>query len=241
MSLKEFFRFVARPEMLLLTIICFVYTAFIIKIGGDWMMAHRYFVPLAPLMFILIKEHVKQIYYYGLKNTNTINIKKYSTLLIVITLIIFFAFLGRGYGLTQQYYQDLNRGHGSVASYLLDHAKPDDILATADIGLIGYTTMMPIIHLDGLEDKYIANIPGCDYGEKIISDYIFSKNPKYIIFNTKKSLENIPIANITSYLYHSRDVDIVSQPAFIKNYNFEMSGVFDAKGYYVSLFERHIT
>jgi arabinofuranosyltransferase len=157
---------------------------FILYSGGDWMAGYRFFIPVAPAFFLLMTFGISSIS----QNLHEIENKRISKLSgFVILLAICSSFAGRmlirGEIPIDPAWSSVT-GHSTpwdyvVGDWIHQHASKNAVVATNEIGLIGYMNpSVRIIDLGGLSDKHIAK--QAKRGENANADYVLNQKPDYI-------------------------------------------------------------
>jgi hypothetical protein len=179
-----------------------LFTLYIVAVGGDYMAMYRFFVPLLPLLYLLVCSEF-------VRTASGKNVLGWSLLALAV-LVTFLPStpLDRplwggnrlyqygcyeGY-LTEQWY--LNRYITIGKLFNRIKRNRSESLVIPAIGAIGYYSDMNVIDYYGLTEPHIArmanktfneNFPG---HEKTDIDYILSKNPTYLMgykrFSTHK-------------------------------------------------------
>ncbi len=166
----------------------YIYTLYVIVIGGDVLKAHRFFLPALPFLYVLFTFALVKLY---------LTLKKWPSrlaipILMVIALCTLTFFLPRDWimsvrGAEIGLYRKLSR----YAERLRQSFGTDFTLAISTIGVISYLTEARVIDMLGLTDPYIAKhpeeIPGIfsTWKEKKFNTrYLLSRNPDVIMFST---------------------------------------------------------
>jgi len=171
------------PGLRVCTLFLSVYTLYIIITGGDVLKVHRFFVPLLPVMAIIVVFGIKAMF-------------KHKLLFGLGVLII----LGWQIIIPRDYvrlYHDrensLTSKMNSLAGKLLDADQSEFSIAASTIGMLGYRlTGHRVIDLLGLTDSTIARHPepvveGLEsswHETHFNSPHVLSLQPDYIIFST---------------------------------------------------------
>jgi hypothetical protein len=170
-----------------------VFTLYIVAVGGDYMAMYRFFVPLLPLLYLLIcSEFVRTA---SGKNVLGWSLLAFAALVTFLPSTPLDRPLWGGnrmyqYGCyegyqTEQWY--LNR-YITIGKLFNDIKRnPAESIVIPAIGAVGYYSNMNVIDYYGLTEPHIArmtiktfneNFPG---HEKTDIDYILSKNPTYLM------------------------------------------------------------
>ena len=180
-------------------VLCSAYIFYIILVGGDYMAMYRFFVPILPLIYILLAAG-----FHLMKNSRQSLTNNY---LAVIFILIALAgtvlqstplekILFQKPGITHGQYQGVGteRWHSNrltlIGKFFNQYKKSDDeSLATGAIGAISYYSGLKIYDIYGLVDPEIAMMDYDDVGkgfpghEKKDLLHTLSKEPTYFLFN----------------------------------------------------------
>ena len=179
-----FLKRLSKPMILIATVV-FIYTLYIIIVGGDVLKVHRFFIPLIPLTSLLIV--------YGLVRLIRLRVLLMVTVLLIVGLRIYIpsdyvnTFHMREMGLISK----MNK----LMTHLLENDKSYFSLAASTIGLVGYRLQgHTVIDMLGLTDTTIARHPepGCEDSDlrstwresKYNSLYLLGRQVDYILFST---------------------------------------------------------
>ncbi len=175
-----------------LTYIFFIviaYTAYIVTVGGDVLPAHRFFIPILPLIYFLVQEGLSETYsFFELKNSAA----RYLAAVAAVPI----AFLAHvlPYDYVRDYWmkeQGLVQGMADIGSWLRDHSTPSTTFAASTIGSVGYYSDLTLVDMLGLTDETIAHKPEKIFGVKsgwrernYNVTYVLSRKPDWILFST---------------------------------------------------------
>lgn len=173
-----------KNNILLLFSLILVQFAFIVYAGGDWMEQYRFIVCVIPFISLLSSVTLKDIYDRKLSGN-----MDYRVLYIIGILFLF----------VNIYFSDfdsINRERilwnkvKEVSADLKNIIPPNSTVANGSAGVIPYY-LGDVIFIDviGLTDKYIAKYGKRDdiWFEKYSTDYVFNKNPVWIILWKRKN------------------------------------------------------
>jgi tetratricopeptide (TPR) repeat protein len=188
-------------ETSLLYIIIIAYTLYIIFIGGDVLKQHRFFLTIAPLIFILFGKSLSEL----LNRSRSVLMLTNETLTVSLAVIISFVLSYYSYSKqSESLDKDIQSENGLVDKMRLagnwfkqkqqQEGRQLTVAATT-IGAISYFSDVTLVDMLGLTDKEIAHnpktIPEISENENIgwkernyNVDYIISRNPDYIYFST---------------------------------------------------------
>jgi arabinofuranosyltransferase len=219
--------------------LCGGYTAVIIWEGGDWMPGLRFWVPILPLLYLILAETLVGGY-HRLRGSGQTQRRSVDGVGLAI-LGGFYLALSVGYtGIIWWYTDSRARGyeqsHHALATWLRENAPADASAALMDIGIVGYYSQLRIIDLAGLTETHIAHSPGA-FQEKIYDPaYILDQQPQYIVLVSTdgNQVPDFPI-----------DLRIYQSPFFQASYDFVLRlahlGDGQGPGYYLLVFERKRT
>lgn len=161
----------------LLVITILAYSSFIIIAGGDWMPAYRFLVPMLPLIFLVVAQELVLIgdwlgRYSRLQNDSLIVLAAALALLQVWQASVASHKLIRRVARESQGSVEIGRMMGRLAV-------PNDTIALIDAGAISYFTGAHIIDMAGLNDNYIAHLPG-GFLSKYDNRYVLAQQPTFI-------------------------------------------------------------
>ncbi len=173
-----------------------VHTAYVIRVGGDFMPCYRFFMPVLPVMLVLVAESI-----VGL--TAVIKQVKLRTLCrlapVALILVVMSGQLRTAVDARDRTLE-FNIRKARAATYFLQNFPPDTLIATGAIGIVGYVTKMPILDILGKVDRHVAHADVGPIGrgftghEKYDADYIFERDPAviFIPLSSKKRFVVLP-------------------------------------------------
>ncbi len=173
-----------------LTWLVALYTAYIIIVGGDWLTADRFFVPLvAPLALLALTACCRLD---ALLRLNDIARRVASIVLAAMVLAYAFSSLlqlREGSRVTVRSLSDEvnTRWWAAAGFWLREHTPPDTLVAVQGAGAVAYYGQRPVLDMYGLNDLYIAHLKVDELGtgkaghEKKDPQYILNKRPDYIL------------------------------------------------------------
>ena len=167
----------------------FIYTAYIILVGGDVLKVHRFFIPLLPFIYLFAGKMVFD-FFTDIRNRIAAG---------VVAVVFTFITLGLTFYLPRNWVFEIR----SLEQALVDRMKftaenlqayfgSDLSLAVSTIGSVSYHSPdSRVIDMLGLTDKeishhpaYIPGIPSSWKEKKYNAAYILSQDPDCIIFST---------------------------------------------------------
>jgi arabinofuranosyltransferase len=175
----------------LLTLLVWVYTLYVIVIGGDVLKVHRFFLPVFSLLYLLFVLCLKRLY-LGLK----VNLAGRIVLSLVLLSIaaLFFLLPHRWIHETKAMENGFVEKMRFIGEYFKQHYGSGFSLAVTTIGSISYHagTGVRVIDMLGLTDKYISRHPeqiegiAATWKEKRYNTrYLLSLDPDFILFSTE--------------------------------------------------------
>jgi arabinofuranosyltransferase len=165
-------------------LIVYIYTLYVIIIGGDVLQAHRFFLPVLPFLYLLFSFVLVKFFLMAKKQMIPI--------FVVIAFSILTFFLPRGWIVNVRAAEiGLYLKMSKYAQRLRQSFGTDFTLAMSTIGAISYLTEAKVIDMLGLTDPYIAKHPEKIPGifstwkeKKFNTQYLLSRDPEVIMFST---------------------------------------------------------
>ncbi len=166
---------------------------YFIYVGGDWMPAFRFFVPLLPLFFLCVQEGIRELFLHFPKRTfwrPGFGAVILSLVVLVNNAYVFY---------TTPRIDSRFDGHIEIGKFLKTHASPNDVLAAIDIGALAYFSGLRTIDYFGLADSHIARLAPKTYTFedgfwnhhiftlKSDTDYVLSQKPRFVELNTSNA------------------------------------------------------
>ncbi len=173
----------------LLILLVYLYTLYVIIIGGDVLKVHRFFLPILPPLYLLFIICLRRLY-AKLKS----NLRGRVVLIFLLVSIPVFLFLlpHKWIRQTRAAEKNLVEKMQFIAEYLRRHYD-DTSIALTTIGSVSYYlgTEVKVIDMLGLTDKYISQHPEQIEGiaitwkeRKYNTQYVLSCDPDFILFST---------------------------------------------------------
>jgi len=163
--------------------ILLLYLVYIVATGGDWIPHYRFLLPVFPLIYLSIQDGIIAVWDRILPRNGRVPL--WSRIVFTgLLVIILFDIANQSHYLklhTDMWANGYEHAHRAVGKWLSEHGDSNDTAALMDVGLIGYTTQMRILDITGLTDPYIAAAPGGFLKKTYPLDYLFRKNPEFII------------------------------------------------------------
>jgi arabinofuranosyltransferase len=174
----------------LLLLLAYVYTLYIVMVGGDVLKAHRFFLPILPFLYLLLVISVRECFSRFKREVKHSMVQV--ILLVSIALLFFF--------LPYRWIRDVRTAETALvegmrfrAEYLRASFPPPFLVAISTIGSISYHlgTKITVIDMLGLTDRNISRHPETLEGiaptwkeRKYNTRYLLSRDPDFILFST---------------------------------------------------------
>jgi len=166
----------------------FIYTAFIIYSGGDWMPGFRFFAHIFPIIGLLLQDSVDIINnkIEGNKKTRGIVITLIIMLMLSVNVFIQYKYLEKECPWIKKFvfkgFTEQRGEYDLVADYIKSSAKNNDLIAIQEAGKIPYLCMnLRFIDIVGLNDKTIAaQTKGVLHSDNGSADYVISRKPDFM-------------------------------------------------------------
>lgn len=196
------------------------FVAYIIYVGGDGLVCSRFFVPILPLIYLLV-----QAGFHRMATSLQFRVSGATRARFIVGLLaatMFVGTLNASYNVRREPYADvvkdreMVRNLVRVGQYLRENSKPGDSIALAVAGAIPYYSKLYTIDMLGLTDVHIAHkeMPHMGHGsaghEKSDWDYVISREPTYIITDwpTPQQQTKEPMVTSGGNVYVFRSVRI---------------------------------
>jgi len=174
----------------LLLVLAYVYTIYVVVIGGDVLKAHRFFLPVLSILYLLLAISVRELlskFMPGLKRTLV------SAILLLLVASLFFFVPNKWIRDVKVLEEALVEGMRFRAEYLRASFSPPFSVAISTIGSISYHLGTNITDIDmlGLTDRNISQHPETLEGiaptwkeKRYNTRYLLSRDPDFILFST---------------------------------------------------------
>ena len=204
-----------RFKIFYLFLMVFVFTAYIIRVGGDGLQQYRFFLPVLPIIYLLVQE--------GLRYICRIKVKRFQIKYITIgfTLALMPIFIKLAFASTLAYINQpipdrLVEDGKRFAEYLLADSNKGKVIAVNSAGALPYYFKSRAIDMLGLNDVHIAHTKStveikeakATGHERHDGAYVLSKRPDYIVFGSSPNPR----------LMFPGDLQIFQSKDFIKEY-----------------------
>lgn len=221
---REILRDFKQSFLLLFSVI---YVLYIWAVGGDWMIANRFFVPIIPIFYILsmigLSNALRKLITSYPKWSVKIN-KICGFSVVVIGVLIFFITLGL-LEYKQLIIKDENYRYemqwSMFGKWLKLNTSPETVIAVGPAGKIPYYSELYTVDMWGLNNNFIANTKSkrLQAGHKKFDlEYVLSYHPEFIIGYAGFNDHDIPSMyekfNAPDDKYKSIDVVFRLKPEF---------------------------
>jgi len=176
-------------EIIYLILLCTGYTLYIIIVGGDVLHAFRFFVPILPLLYLLVQEAVHELVAL-IPNPSTLTRALPFAAAVIVGYLTFanpFDYVREKWMLELGLVDKMT----ATGHWLNTHSTPSTVVAASTIGALSYYSGVTLIDMLGLTDATIAHHPeivkGIQSGwkeRKYNNTYLLSRRPNYIFFST---------------------------------------------------------
>ena len=133
----------------------FAWLYYLHRVNGDWMPQYRFFIPVLPLIYLLVQETLGDLV-TGLKTSALPRLNNVGVMFLVVLL---------GWTLLNAIYTWRNEqpspptGHIEVGLWLRRNAPKDSVIAVTNAGAISYYSKLRVIDYYGLVNSHIAHNP----------------------------------------------------------------------------------
>lgn len=172
-------------------LLCFVtaYIIYLVLVGGDWMIANRFFVPILPMLYILsVVGFINVITKLGVYFNSIHNSKKIAKISSLVLAAMLFVSTLSLLEYKQLIIKDNNARYemqwSMFGKWLKKNVDPNTVIAVGPAGKIPYYSELYTIDMWGLNNDFIAKTESkrLQAGHKKFDiDYVLSLNPEYII------------------------------------------------------------
>ena len=135
----------------------------------------RYLMPLIPLLAIFGMEGLASLF----KRIQLSRRLRIAIWLVIAAMVVVLWVDGASTFALQV--KLLNENHAAVARWVDDHAPEDAVIATHDIGLVGYISQRQLVDLAGLVTPEVIPIM---YDQAALADFVRERNVSYIVVFT---------------------------------------------------------
>lgn len=196
---------VLRLETLHVIGLIALYLLYIIYVGGDHFPGFRFFVPLIPLIALLIQQallNIAQLRIGLLKGLEAWP-APLGALALALLYLVFTAYqlpssdIGVAWSPVRGEYNVVEKNR-ELGLWLRDNTPADTVVATGIAGALPYYSGLRVIDTLGLNDLHIAHLEVEDMGagiagaEKTDVEYVLDQQPHIIPFSTSGTFQNNP-------------------------------------------------
>lgn len=178
-----------------LLLFLFIYLAYLLIIGGDWMIANRFFVPILPVIYILSTIGFS----YELKKVKGLYSEKFVKATIVVICVILFGITLGFLEYNKLIIKDENYKYelqwSKFGQWLKKNVHPNTVIASGPAGKIPYYSELYTIDMWGLNNDFISKTSSkrLQSGHKKFDfEYVLSLKPEFIIGYAGFSDKDIP-------------------------------------------------
>jgi arabinofuranosyltransferase len=168
----------------------YIYTFYVILIGGDVLKVHRFFLPVLPFLYLFYAFSIEKLFFVFKKPLGA----------IFTSAFLIFLLLAPTFFLPHQWIKEVRKNElGLVkkmkflAESLSKHYGSNFSIAASTIGALSYYLDARVIDMLGLTDKYISRHPQTIPGmisswkeRKFNTQYLLSLDPDFILFSTER-------------------------------------------------------
>ena len=201
------------------------FTFYIVCIGGDWPIAHRFFVPLLPLIYLLISLGLKT-FYLPIPSVLPLRTgiwrfgKTMLLICLVLSTLVTTSYAGE-YRLLILHFKNIDKCRISMGKWLRENVSPEAKIAVFAAGELPFYSELKTIDMLGMTDSKIAHLGIKDIGEgisgheKFDATYSLSKEPDYIAF-IASCLDSSGFPDLSKASAYERE--LLTNSGFIKSY-----------------------
>jgi arabinofuranosyltransferase len=233
-----------QPERLYLASLALVQTAYVVAVGGDSFLFHRFEVPVLPILCALAAAGMEELHRALSASGATGGWARGLAGLVAAAFLL----AGAGWG-HQGHFRTtiaakaaLNERFRRIGLWLRERSAPDDAIAVVAAGIIPYYSRLPAIDMLGLADPHIARRQIAGFGsgmaghEKGDGRYVLERSPRYILVHpiTTSEPPTLELMAQTSRRYVSTR-ELWAESEFHRRYALRSVRL---DGFYFSFFER---
>ena len=210
----------------------YIYTFYVIMIGGDVLMVHRFFLPVLPFLYLFYTFSIGKLFFMIKKRSLGILL---SISLILLLSTITFLFPHKWIAEVKKREEFLIEKMKFWAESLNGFYGSNFTVAASTIGALSYYLDAKVVDMLGLTDKYISRhpetIPGMvsSWKERNFNiQYLLSLDPDFILFSTERK----PSAPAERALFLNSKFRDNYYPIFFPKENIQLA-IFKKKGVYL--------
>jgi len=174
-----------RPRIVLLTVPAVTWSAYVVAVGGDIFPAWRHFVPLIPLMALMLAEGTRWLQQH-------LSIRFGAAVILAVLAVLFapYCWLQFTNDRNRTAAEELWEWHGQVVGLMLKKGfgSAQPLIAVDSSGCVPYWSELPAVDMLGLNDYYLPRHPPESFGQDVIGhelgdgQYVLSRQPDLINF-----------------------------------------------------------
>jgi hypothetical protein len=176
-------------EVLYLIGLVLAYCGYIISVGGDVLHAHRFFLAIAPFIYLLVQESLATLYAMVRAPQTLARLAVYGVAL-ALAYTTYTSPLAQLRDVEAKE-KGLVEHMSMLGRWIKGNSPPGAVMAASTIGAISYYGEIPVIDMLGLTDSTIAHRPERIEGIKSVwrerkynVSYVLSRKPHWISFST---------------------------------------------------------
>ena len=157
----------------------------LVAAGGDWMPLGRHIVPVLPIVLFLIADFLSRMDRDSRLRLAGLEATPSGVVLAAIVVLSLFqsAQDPQSQRLQSSYKSCMENATVAMGRWFDEYSPPGSSIVARDIGALSYFSKRRIIDLVGLTDRHIARTSGF-YGRASIDlDYVYSKEPDFIVID----------------------------------------------------------
>ncbi len=191
---------ISRPGLRGAAILAAALLAATLVEGGDWMVLHRFLVPALPMLATLSAAAAGE-WTLGARRGRSLAAAGLAALLLASFVVAGVRARdgARGLRVNAEGYRE---AHHAVARFLAERARPGDVVALMDVGIVGYESGLRVLDISGLTDREIARAPGGFLAKDYPPGAILDREPRFLVL-----VDGFPI-----------DTRIALDPRFLASY-----------------------
>ncbi len=200
-----------RPFFSYLSLLFLFNVVYVVVVGGDGWLEHRFFMPILPLMYLAWQEGLYELTKWSRARWLSPFAPAVAFVLVALLAYYNYAHAAPSLKRSQALFLEHNARVERVASYINSlPAREGFTLATGTIGIVKYRTRVRVVDMLGLTDAHIARqpapLPGVESGSgevlrKYDTTYVLEQRPDLIFFLTGLK----PVKAAEKALYLSRN------------------------------------
>ncbi len=188
-----------------LILFSFIYVSYIIGVGGDWMYANRFFVPIIPILYLLsvvgLIYFIKKIteYFSNKKTFSELKLRNRFRIFVICLCVALFSIslsnLEYKRLILEEDNANFERQWSRFGQWLKINCPQNTIIAVGPAGKIPYYSELYTVDMWGLNDEHISRLKSTRLQaghKKFDFEYVLSRKPEFIIGYAGFTDNNIP-------------------------------------------------